>query len=351
MEDLEKKIININISTRTVVKIILFVLVLYFLYLVKGIIVILFISAILSSAIDPLVDWLQRKKIPRSLSILTIYLIGLLAIALIIYLIVPPIIRQSIDLAENFPWYLEQATSKLSTFRQYAQDHGIMDNIKGSLQAIVGNLENAAAGVYTTFASLVNGLFSLVLILVFTFYMAAEENAVKKIIWSLAPEEHQPYIMQLTNKMQKKIGLWLSGQLILSLIIFILVFSGLSIMGVKYALVLALIAGIAEFIPYLGVFLAAVPAIFLALAQSPMLTIFVVILYYIIHLVESNIIIPKLMQRVVGLNPIVIILALLIGFELGGVAGAILSIPLATLVGVFLKDVFEKRSKNIHESA
>jgi predicted PurR-regulated permease PerM len=259
---------------------------------------------------------------------------------------VPPIIKQLFDLAQNFPWYFEQAMSKLSTFRQFAVEQGIMDNLKEGLRSITGNLENAASGVYTTFTGFLNNLFSLVLVLVFTFYMAAEENAVKKIIWSLAPVEHQPYIMQLINKMQKKIGLWLRGQLILSLIIFILVFTGLSIMGVKYALVLALIAGIAEFIPYLGLFLAAVPAIFLALAQSPMLIIFVVILYYIIHLVESNIIIPKLMQRVVGLNPIMIILALLIGFELGGVAGAILSIPLATVASVFLKDVFERKTIN-----
>jgi predicted PurR-regulated permease PerM len=343
MSDNEKKMININISTNTVIKITLFALALYFLYLIREILAIVFVAIILSSAIDPLVDWLQKKKIPRTLSILTIYVLGLLLIGGMLYLILPPIIAQLFDLAENFPRYFDKAISGLSAVKQFAEQHGILDNLKESLTSMAANMQQAIGGLFTTVTGVVGNIFSLILVLVITFYMASEENAVKKIIWSLAPEEHQPYIIQLTNKMQKKIGLWLRGQLILSLIIFVLAFAGLTILGVKYALVISLVAGIAEFIPYLGIFLAAIPAIFFALAQSPMLAIFVLVLYYIIHLVESNIIIPKLMQRVVGLNPIVIILALLIGFKLGGIAGAILAIPLATMISVFLKDVFEKR--------
>ena len=120
----------------------------------------------------------------------------------------------------------------------------------------------------------------------------------KKIIRSLVPEQHQPYVMQLTNRMQEKIGLWLRGQLILSLILFTLTLIGLTILGVKYALVLAIISGLSEFVPYLGPVIAAIPAVFLAFTQSPTLALFVVILYAVIQWSESNIIVPKIMQKV-----------------------------------------------------
>jgi predicted PurR-regulated permease PerM len=151
--------------------------------------------------------------------------------------------------------------------------------------------------------------------------------------------------MQLVNRMQGKIGLWIRGQLILSLIIFSLTFLGLSILGVNYALVLALIAGLTEFVPYLGPTIAAIPAIFLAFTQSPMLALFVLALYYIIQMVENHIIVPKLMQKVVGLNPVISIMVLLVGFKLAGILGAILAIPVVTIASVFLKDLFEKKDR------
>jgi predicted PurR-regulated permease PerM len=144
--------------------------------------------------------------------------------------------------------------------------------------------------------------------------------------------------------MQRKVGLWLRGQLILSLIIFVLTYLGLLILDVKYALVLALVAGLAEFVPYLGPIIAAIPAMFLAFTQDGlMFTLFVGALYYIIQLVENHIVVPKLMQKVVGLNPIVIIAVLLIGFRIASVPGAILAIPVATAAHVFIKDVFDQR--------
>jgi len=173
--------------------------------------------------------------------------------------------------------------------------------------------------------------------------MVVEENAIKKLVWSVAPEKHQVYIMHLVNRMQQKIGLWLRGQLILSLSIFVLTYVGLLILGVKYALVLALIAGLLEFIPYLGPTLSAIPAVFLAFTQAPALALFTLGLYYIIQMVENNILVPKIMQKTVGLNPIISISALLVGYKLAGVVGAILSIPVATAVSVFIKDVFDHK--------
>ncbi|MBW2164188.1 MAG: AI-2E family transporter, partial [Deltaproteobacteria bacterium] len=204
---------------------------------------------------------------------------------------------------------------------------------------------------FSTVTGIFGGIFTFFLVLVITFYMAVEENAIKKIVWSIAPKNHQVYVMQLVNRMQKKVGLWLRGQLILSVIIFALTFTALSIVHLftgqmEYALVLALLAGLTEFVPYLGPLIAAIPAVFLALTVSPVLAIVVALVYYVIQLMENNIIVPKLMQKVIGLNPVVRIAVLLIGFKVAGVVGAILSIPVATAVSVFIRDIFER---NIQE--
>lgn len=341
--ELDKRPININITILTVIKIILIFLLFYFFYLVQDILAILFVSLIFSSALDPWVDWMQGKKIPRVIGVMLIYLVLFAAIGSMVYLIIPPIAAEVKELAVNFPHYLEKIISSLSAFKEFSAKHGILDNIKASFGSFSSNLEKAAGGIFSTVSGIFGGIFSFFLVLVLVFYMIVEENAIKKLVWSIAPVKHQPYAMQLINRMQKKIGYWLRGQLVLCLAIFILTYVGLSILGVKYALVLALIAGFTEFVPYLGPILGAIPAVFLAYTQSPMLALFTAILYYIVQLIENNILVPKIMQKAVGLNPIVSIAVLLIGFKIGGVVGAILSIPVATAASVVIKDLFEHK--------
>jgi len=341
-----KNPVYINITAIGVVKIILIFIVFYFLFLIREILAVLFVSLIFASAVDPWVDWLQKRKVPRGISIMLIYLTGLSAVVSVIYLIIPPIIMQVNDLIANFPSIFEKVLSGFEYLRTYSMEHGILDSVRENFGSIGSNMQKAAGGVFSTVSGIFGGIVSFFLILVMTFYMVVEENALKKIVWSIAPEKHQIYIMQLVNRMQKKVGLWLRGQLILSLIIFALTYAGLLILGVDYALVLALIAGMTEFVPYLGPILASIPAIFLAFTQEPILAVFVGVLYYIIQLMENHIIVPKLMQKVVGLNPIVSIAVLLIGFKVAGVLGAILSIPVATAVSVFIRDVFENKANS-----
>lgn len=338
-----EKPLSINITTSTIIKFFLVMILIYFFYIIKDIIIILFVALIFSSALDPWVDWMQSKKIPRAVGVLLIYLMLFILISLSIYLIIPPIAEQVGELAAKSPQYLERIISGMSSLKEYSIEHGIINEIKSSLGAISNNLQKAAGGVFSTLTNVFGGIVSFFLVLVITFYMVVEENAIKKLVWSLAPEKHQTYIMQLINRMQKKIGLWLRGQLILSLIIFLLTYLGLSILHVEFALVLALIAGITEFVPYIGPIFGAIPAVFLAFTQSPTLAVFVVALYFIIQQTENHILVPKIMEKTVGLNPIISISVLLIGFKVAGIAGAILSIPVATAVSVFVKDVFDEK--------
>ena len=340
---LNNKAININVSTFTIAKIFLFFLLLYFVYLIKDVVAVLFVSLIFASAVGPLVDWMQKKKIPRGVGILFIYLILFIVLSLTIYMIIPPIAHQISELSANFPRYIEKIISGYSVVKEYSIQHGILESVKSNLGTFSSNLQVATSGVFSTVSNIFGGIFSFFLVLIITFYMIVEERAIKKLVWSIAPKKQQTHIMELINKMQQKMGLWLRGQLILSLVIFILTYIGLLILGVEYALVLALIAGLTEFIPYLGPMIGAIPAIFLSFAQAPTLVLFVIALYVIIQQVENNILVPKIMQKTVGLNPIISISVLMIGFKLAGVVGAIMAIPVATAVSVFVQDLFESK--------
>lgn len=339
----ERPSVRFTLTTASLVRILLMLLVLYFAYLIKDILAILFITIVLSSAIDPWIDWLQKRHLPRALSISLIYLALLGAAGACVYFIIPPIITQIGQLTQDFPSYVERFNGFLSGFRDYTAAHGWLDNIESSIGSLTGNFQNAAGSVFTTIMDFFGGLFSLVIILVITFYMVVQENTIRKLIWSVTPSSHQDYVMDLFKRMQQKLGLWLRGQLILCLAIFVLTFAGLTGLGIKYALVLALIAGFTEFIPYLGPVLGAIPAVFIAFSQSPTLGLFTAILYFIIQQIENNFLVPKVMQKAVGLNPIVSIVAIMIGFSVGGIMGALLSIPVATAGTVLVEDLLHKK--------
>lgn len=337
--------INVNISTLTIVKTFLFFLLLYFFYLTKDILMVLFVSLILSSALEPSVAWMESKKIPRSIGVLIIYLLLLSVVGAIVYLIVPIIIQQTSELLKVLPGYFEKITSDFHGLQKYSDQYHILSNIKQYIGSLGSNFQNTAGSIFSTVSGIFGGIISFFMIMVITFYMCLEENAIKGLVLSIAPTRYQTYLIQLINRIQKKIGWWLRGQLILSLAIFVLDYVGLMILGVDYALVLALIAGLTEFIPYVGPVFATIPAVFLAFTQSPMLALFVGALYYIVQMVENNILVPKIMERAVGLSPIISIIALLVGFNVGGIVGAILAIPVATALTVIVKDMFERKDR------
>ena len=339
----EKNSLKISISTTTVVKVIAIVLSVYLMYLIRDILMILFISLVLASALDPWVDWLQKRKIPRSVGVLLLYLATMSVLILSVYLITPPIANEVRDLSSNLPQYQQKVSGIFSSFKEFSEKNTFFKSLSDNLGSLSSNLEGAAGGVFSTVVGIFGGLVSFIMILFITFYMVVQESSMKRLVWILTPAKNQEYILELINRMQKKIGLWLRGQLILCVIIFVMVYPGLLILKVKYALVLALIAGITEAVPYIGPLLGAIPAIFLAFTQSPILALFVAAFFYVVQLIENNILVPKIMEKAVGLNPIISIVAFLIGFNLGGIPGAILSIPVAAAISVFIGDIFENR--------
>lgn len=335
--------VNINITSATIFKTIAIFILLYFLYLISDILILFFVALVFSSALDPWVDWLKKRKIPRSASVLVLYLAVFAFLGLILYLTIPIVIKEVNDMSNNFPRYFDSVYEKFSALKDYSLKYGFLDKFKGSLDFVSAYLTTTASNIFFTVTNIFGGIFSLILILVLTFYMVVEESAIKKLVWSIAPVKHQPYMMQLINRMQIKMGHWLSGQLVLGLTMIIMTYLGLKILGINYALIIAIMVGLFSFIPYLGAVLGAIPGVFIAFTQAPLLAVFAAVLFYIIHFIEVNFLYPKIMEKAVGLNPLISILALLAGFKLAGVIGAVLSIPVTTAAAVFIKDIFDSK--------
>lgn len=327
---------GINISTLSILKVVFIGLLLWLLWIIRDIVLLFLISIIISSAIDPVADFLRKRKIPRGLSVILVYILFLGLLSLVVFLMVPPITQQFQQISQTDLY--ERFTSQIGVYQENLTHSDWGRALNDSIKEFAGNLGGT---LFQTTKGVVTGIVGIITVLTISFYLTAEENGMKNFIKHLAPYKHQAYVTGLVNKIQRKVGSWVLGQLILSVVIFGLTFVGLTFLKVDYALVLALIAGILELIPYIGPFIAAIPAVLFAFLQNPPLALAVLILYVVIQQLENHVIVPVVMSRSVGLNPVLVILAILIGGTLAGIMGALIAIPVVSGLSVFVADMME----------
>lgn len=322
---------DLETSTQIILKVIFAVLSLAFLWVIRDVLVLLLLALILASAMEPMVDYFSTKRIPRAVSILTVYVLVLGFALFVLYLIIPHAVEQFVSLQARWPALLETFQQKIggTIFGGFV----LSDYLKQFISSGVGN----GSFVSSTFG-VFNGVFSIITVLVISFYLVAEERGMKKFIAMLIPMQHQQFTMGLVEKIQRKMGLWIIGQIILSFSIFILTYIGLLILGVPNALLLATIAGLLEIVPYIGPTLSAVPAVFFAILQSPALALGVVVLYIVIQKTEGYVLVPKIMEKTVGTSPLAVLLALLVGFKLAGILGLLIAVPLVGAITVVVNE-------------
>ena len=319
-------------TTQVILKVILAGLILALLWWVRDIIILLIMALILASAMEPLVDYFHVKKVPRVLSVVIVYIVVIGVAGLIVYLMIPPVVEQFKILLANLPQYTQVLDSKFGS--SYVQS--FFQNLVSGFDT--GNVVQGTFGIF-------NGALDAIAVLVISFYLVAEQQGMKVFIGSLVPPAQQEFTLQLISKIQHKMGMWVIGQVIISLGIFLFTYIGLLILHVQYALVLALVAGLLEIVPYIGPFLSAIPAMFIAFIQSPPLTIWVAVLYIFVHEFEGYVLVPKIMEKTVGQSPLLTLIALLIGYQLAGIIGLIISVPLATALTVIVNEVWPGKSR------
>jgi predicted PurR-regulated permease PerM len=340
----------IEVSTRTILKVLLLLVGLVALYIVRDVAVILLLSIVIASAIDPGVRRLQQLRLPRPLAVLAIYIVTVTIFALVFYLLVPPLVGELRNFAIAFPTSLEDTTDKLQEnvgmLFSYAPEYISIsaDSLRDQLGKFIDNNILTFFSVSSSVgSSLFGGILSLILTIVLSFYFAVQENGITNFLKVVTPLEHEAYIVDLWTRSQRKIGKWLQGQLLLGLLVGVLVYLGLTLLGVRYALILAILAAIFELIPVFGPILAAIPSVLLAFIQAPLLAVWVVILYVIVQQMENHLIYPLVVRKAIGVPPLLVIISLLVGGKLGGFVGLVLAVPIAAAFLEYINDIAKEK--------
>lgn len=320
---------KIEISHRTIVFTVLLLLALYLLFLLRQILAVFFISLVLMSALNPSVRRLEKIRLPRVLAILIIYLVIFSCLGLVIAGIVPPLIDQTGVLISRLPQYIQDLG--LPTI-----DHDFLANQLNQLGSIPANLLKLTVGVF-------NNLLAVFILAVITFYLLIERKNLNRYLFFLFGADKESQAKKLVDEIEVKLGGWVRAQATLMIIIGLMSYFGLRLLGIDFALPLALLAGVLEIVPNIGPTISAIPAILAGLAISPLMGLAVGALYFLIQQIENSVIVPQVMAKETGVNPLVAILSLVIGFELAGVMGAILAIPTVILIQVVIVEVFASK--------
>ncbi|MEK7529975.1 MAG: AI-2E family transporter [Patescibacteria group bacterium] len=330
---------KITISTRTIVTTLAILIGLGVLWFIRDILAIFFVALLLAALIDPFAHWFEHHKVPRGVGVIIVYILLLAIVTGAVILIVPPFVEQLGELVRNLGGTIGSAKDAAVQVQSFFEHYGLSENVENSVAGLQRGVADAISGIFSTIAGVFGGIATFILVLVLAFYMVVEEGQAKRIFRHVTPKKYRAYISSLMGRMQDKLGAWLRGQIILMVVVAALTYIGLLILGVKYALVLAIFAGVAEIVPYAGPIIAAIPAIGIGLTMSPLKAMLVAIIYFGIQQIENAVLTPKIMQKSVGLNPVVSLFALLVGFKLAGLVGALLAIPVATVISVFIKDI------------
>ena len=336
----------IEISTGTILKFIFLGLVLAFLFVIRDIVAIFLLAIVIAYALDPAINWFQNKKIPRVFAVLFIYIGSLAVLTLLFYLIVPPLFFEVKNFAAESPQFLEKITLPLTNQNLEGASiipPSLLENIQDFFGSISNLLANFSQGFIQTLIRLFGGIFSAVLILVIAFYLSFQEKGVENSIKMVVPKEYEDYALKIWRGSSQKIGFWLEGQILLGIIVGTLVFLALTILQVKYALSLALLAALLEIIPIFGPIIAAFPAVVIAFLQEPILGLIMIGVYFLIQQIENHLIYPAVMRRTVGVPPLLAIFALLIGGKLAGFIGFVLAVPMAVIFIEIANDLAERK--------
>lgn len=333
----------IDISLFSIVKVALVAAVAILLYFVKGIIALVFLAVIIASAVEGWVSFFEKRRIPRIAGVLLAYVafIGFLLLAM--YAIVPPIIEEIRQLVVVIPDYYDTVSKQIfRTTRGISPDYA--RNTQEFLVGFEGKFSGIGSGAFATIADVFGGIIDFGIVIVISFYLAVQKKGVESFLRLVTPKETESYILDLWRRVDVKLGRWLQGQLLLGCIVGFTVFLGLSIIGVPYAILLGLVAAIFEIVPIVGPLFSALLGISVAALVSPLLAVVTVIFYIILQQIENHVLVPLFMKKIIGLNPVIVIVALLAGAQLGGILGMIIAVPLAAILSELLDDLAKRKA-------
>jgi len=369
--------LTVNITPGSFFKGLLIILLFWFLFFIKDLVLVVLTAVVIASGIEPLILWFKKFKVSRLPAAIISYVIIFSIFSGLMFSFVPSILNEASALLTNLPRYLDSTTlwnplnvsssdiivpqkvvggiaERINNPQQIVKDISASDvttQIRSSnfgLGDLIKSIQDLTSNVTDGFVKIVSavfgGLLSFLLIVVLSFYLLVQENGISKFLGLITPIRHEKYVIDLWKRSQIKIGEWMKGQLLLGIIIAILVYLGLVILGVENALLLSVLTGVLEIIPVFGPIIASIPAILTAFIGGGLTSALLVVgLYIIVQQFESQLIYPLVVKKIVGVSPIVVILALIIGAKLAGFLGVVLSVPLISAFTEFVDDIEKEK--------
>lgn len=332
--------VKVEVSYKTVIFAVSFLIAIWFLIQIKDIIILVFLSVILVAAMLKPVEWLNAHRIPRVISVILVYLLIILLIAAVAGIIVPPLIEQTVGLSSRLPQMTDSVNSFLIFNKIPIED--VSSVIGKQIQGFLGNIVSITSAIFSS-------ILVILTLFVLSFYLLLDWNKFVKLVSSAFSPKQEKKVTRIIGKVENGLGKWLRGQIVLSIIVGALVYIGLLILGIPYALPLAIIAGILEIIPVIGPIISSIPAILVGLTVSPVIALVTVALFIVVQQLENNLIVPMIMSKVIGLQPPIIIISLLIGAKLAGVGGAFLAPPVLIILKIIFSE-FISEDEKLNES-
>jgi predicted PurR-regulated permease PerM len=334
---------TITISTRTLLLALVLVLAVVLLFVLRDVVITVFVASVLAAAMDPSITALERRGLPRpiGLTILLLLIVGLIAVTLVTFV---PLL---IDQAQQFAGHLPEIYQRNLDALRRSGNGPIANAVENGVRTLSQSAGSAAQTFFGGALTLLRGMMSLFGVIVLTAYMVMQQKEMKAGLIEFAAARHRPRIARLLREIKSRLGQWLRGQLLLGAVIGTCSYVGLLLLKVKFAVLLAVLAGVTELIPIVGPIIGAIPAVIVAAADQPILGLWVGLMYIGIQQLENHLLVPRIMAQAAGLSPVTVLIALLVGARLAGILGVFIAVPASIIAQVVVEDWMAARRQDV----
>lgn len=328
----------LGISWGTIVKVLLAILGFYLLYLIRDILIWCIFALIISILFDPAITFLQRRKIPRTLAVIFVYVVIFSVLSIVIYLTAPLFVQETHHFLKSLPQYFEKVSPPLKGlgFRAF-------ENLESFVTAFGRTLEGMASSIFNALFAIFGGIVSTTFVITISIFLSLEDRPIEKTLALLFPKKHESRAMSIWQRCQRKVAGWFGARVLACLFVGVISYIAFLLFNVKYPFALGLLAGVFNFIPLLGPLITGFLIFLIVYLESVLKAIFVLLAFVLIQQIENNILSPVLTKKFIGLPAVLVLIALVVGGKLWGLLGAILAIPLVGILFEFLRDFLKRR--------
>ena len=330
----------LDISWGTIIKVAIALLCFYVLYLIRDILIWIIFALVISILFDPAIDFLQKRRLPRALAAIFIYVTVFGIVGLILYWTAPLFISEIQQFSQLFLQYFEKIAPPLKGLGIEA-----FENFGSFTEAIERWLVRASTGIFSALSLIFGGIFSTVTIFAIAIFLSMEEKGTERVIGLLSPKKYEAFVLSLWEKTQRTVAKWFGIRILACLVVGILAFTVCHVLNIKYAVSFGLLAGALDIIPIIGPIIAGAIIIIFTALDSWLKALLILVAFILIQQIEGNVLTPVLTKKFIGLPAALVLIALIIGAKLWGILGAILAIPLAGILFEFLRDFLKKKKE------